>query len=103
MTFDDGDAEDYRPVDMKSLTEGVFTGARVKVHCGAGGWVEGEVAERYRKIHGTIWEAEGQPEPSTAVDSWCVWFGKEWSAVDLRACRKSVDESVATPGNWIPN
>ena len=61
VVFDDGDAEDYKPADMKSLVEGIFNGARIKVHCGAeAGWVEGEVAERYRKLHGTIWEAEGQ-------------------------------------------
>ena len=104
VVFDDGDAEDYKPADMKSLVEGIFNGARIKVQCGAeAGWVEGEVAERYRKLHGTIWEAEGQPEPSTAADSWCVWFGKEWSVVDLRASRESANESAATPGNWMPN
>ena len=104
VTFDDGDTEDFKPADLTSLGQGVFVGARIKVHCGAeAGWVQGEVSERYRKLHGTIWEAEGQPHPSTAADSWCVWFGKEWSVVDLRTSRKSADESAGVPGTWVPN
>ena len=75
LTFtEDGDEQDMTSADFKSLTEGVFEGARLRYHCGVPWlWADVIVRERYegRRTHGAIWEADDQPYGSTARDA-CV-------------------------------
>ena len=107
LTFTDGDEQDMSSADFKSLTEGVFEGARLRYHCGVPWlWADVIVQERYegRRKHGAIWEADDQPYGSTARDAWVVEFANDgsWAPIDLRLTRKVADETGSVPGTWVP-
>mmetsp|Transcript_27262 Transcript_27262/g.73724 ORF Transcript_27262/g.73724 Transcript_27262/m.73724 type:complete len:139 (+) Transcript_27262:313-729(+) len=107
LTFTDGDGQDMTSADFRSLTEGVFEGARLRYHCGVPWlWADVVVQERYegRRTHGAIWEADDQPYGSTARDAWVVEFTNDgsWAPIDLRLTRKVVDETGSVPGTWTP-
>ena len=107
LTFTDGDEQDMTSTDFKSLTEGVFEGARLRYHCGVPWvWADVIVQERYegRRKHGAIWEADDQPYGSTARDAWVVEFANDgsWAPIDLRLTRKVADDTGSVPGTWVP-
>lgn len=107
LTFTDDDVQDLTSADFKSLTEGVFEGARLRFHCGEPWrWREVVVQERYegKKPHGPIWEADNQPFNSTARDCWVVEFTQEgeYAPIDLRITRKVSDTTGSVPGTWAP-
>ena len=107
LTFTDGDELDLGSADFKSLSEGVFEGARLRYHCGEPWrWRDVVVQERYegKRTHGPIWEADQQPFNSTARDSWVVEFTQdgEFAPIDLRITRKVPDTTGSVPGTWMP-
>ena len=105
LTYTDGDVQDLTSAGFKSLTEGVFEGARLRYHCGVPWlWVDVVVQERYegKRTHGPIWEADNQPYNSTARDSWVVEFTQDgkFAPIDLRVTRKAPDATGSVPGTW---
>ena len=106
LTFTDGDETDHTGPDFKSLIEGVFEGARLKVHAGLPwNWLSAVVLERYagKRKHGSLWEATDQATDSTTQNAWVVQFDNDsaWAPIDLRVYRKVANKEEGVPGSWI--